>query len=634
VSVEVSHVETDQMVAVTAEAPVDGLVSRLPDWRRATLAFAITAAALVMFIGALAFGYDGIHAGKILPGVTVAGVPVGGLDLAQAEAAIRIALPDPDAGRLAVRLGDSVGTIPYSAIERDYDMASMLGQALVVGRDGSFAEELRALAHGASVQPAIKWDNAALVGQIDTIYGRAEATPVDATIVREGAHYLVVPAVAGRAFDRDAAYLSAVHAVSDPSLQNGTISSDARTIPAAVSTADAQAVVDRVENAARNSLSVTAAGKSMTIPADVLRGWIRLTTAAGSGAWNMVIAPDPIAQNLADFKLEVDVAPVNASYTFQAGAAAVVPAENGQEIESGAAVAAIVGELEARAEGATPTTVNLAVTTVAPEFTAAEAQELAARVERLGRWTTRFVPGPLNADGVNIKVPTKLINGTVVEPGETFDFIDAAGPFTKRNGYDDGAAIRNGRTVFEGVLGGGLCSSSTTLFNAVARAGFQIDARHNHGYYISRYPVGLDATIWEYGGTRKTMAFTNDSQYPLLIRGMYSRGRVTFEIWGVPDGRTVDFTKPRIEHERGATTYIEYTDELEPGVFERAEFEADGFDSWVTRTVRNAQGAIIHENTWFSDYRKVDGVFLFGRSPGDPKDGTRIPAEDFVPPEG
>lgn len=633
-----TQAEADSTIAVVAadDAP-NGVSERVRrGWQRGLLAFAITTAGLVLLLVAFAISYDSLHAGRILPGVEVAGVPVGGLDRAQAEAQVRGALADPGAGRLSVQFGDSVETISYADIGRDYDMALMLGQAFSIGRDGWIMEELRTLNHGGSVPVAITWDKDALVAQMEAIANRADAEPVDAAISRDGARYMVTPAVAGRTFDRDAAYLAAVGAISDPTLTNAAISVDPTAVPAGIATSEAQAVVDRIEDTLRTSVTIAADGKSMAVPADVLRGWVRLTDNGGPSAdrWSIVIEPAPIAQVVVQFKEQVDIAAINASYTFQGGEAVVVPAENGQAIDAEAAVASITSALEARAEGSSPQTVNLSVATVAPEFTTAQAQGLVSRIDRLGRWTTRFVPGPLNANGVNIRVPAKQINGTVVAPGEMFDFIDAAGPFTRRNGYDDGAAIRNGRTIFDGILGGGLCSASTTLFNAVARAGFQIDRRHNHAYYISRYPVGLDATIWEYGGTRKTMAFTNDSEYPILIRGLYSHGRVTFEVWGVPDGRTVDFTKPRIEHEREATTMIRYTDELEPGEFKRVEFKVDGFDSWVTRTVRNAQGQVIHEDTWFSDYDRVDGIFELGRSPGDPKAGTEIPAEDFVPPEG
>jgi len=583
---------------------------------------------------AFAITYDSLHAGRVLPGVEVAGVNVGGLDRAQAEARIRGALADPDAGRLTVHFGDSVQTISYSDIGRDYDMTLMLGQAFSVGRDGWIMEELRTLNHGGSVPVAITWDGDALIARLQGSADAADAVPVDAGITRAGARYAVTPAMAGRTFDREAAYLAAVGAISDPTLNNATISVEPRSVRPGIATAQAQAVVDRIEDAVRGSVSIAADGKSISISADVLRGWVRLTDSGGASAdrWGIVIEPAPIAQVVAQFKEQVDIAAINASYTFEAGEAVVVPAENGQAIDAEAAVSKIIGSLEARAQGGSPQAINLSMATVAPEFTTSQAQGLLARIDRLGRWTTKFDPGPLNANGVNIKIPAKQINGTVVAAGEMFDFIDAAGPFTRRNGYDDGAAIVNGKTDFDGILGGGLCSASTTLFNAVARAGFQIDRRQNHAYYISRYPVGLDATIWEYGGTRKTMAFTNDSEYPILIRGLYTAGRVTFEVWGVPDGRTVDFSKPVIENEREATTKIRFTDELLPGEFKRVEFKVDGFDSSVTRIVRNAQGTIIHENTWFSDYKKVDVMYEPWRSPGDPRAGTVILAEDYVPP--
>lgn len=632
-----TQAEADIDIAVGAvDAPGRASERVRREWRRGLIAFVFTAAGLAVFLGTFAVGYDRLHAGRILPGVEIAGVAVGGLDTAQAEAQIRTTLADPADGGLTVRLGGSVETISYADIDRDYDMALMLGQAISIGRDGWIMEQLRTLNHGGSVPVTLTWDKDELIARMQAMADRAESDPVNAAISREAASYVASPAVNGRTFDREAVYRSAVGAISDPTLDSATISVDPQPIPARIATSEAQAFVDRMEAVVRASVTIAADGKSMSIPASVLRGWVRLTDTGGAAAdrWGVVIEPAPVAQAVAQFKEEVDIAAESASYTFQAGEAVVVPAANGQAIDAEAAVTSIINALEARAEGGTPATVNLSTSVVMPDFTTAQAQGLVARVDRLGRWTTRFDPGPLNANGVNIKVPAKQIDGTVVAPGEMFDFIDAAGPFTRRNGYDDGAAIRNGRTVFEGVLGGGLCSASTTLFNAAARAGFQIDRRYNHGYYIGRYPVGLDATIWEYGGTRKTMAFTNDSEYPLLIRGLYSRGRVTFEIWGVPDGRTVDFSKPRIENEREATTKIRYTDELAPGEFERVEFKVDGFDSWVSRTVRSAQGAIIHDDTWFSDYGRVDGIYELGRFPGDPKAGTVIPAEDFVPPEG
>ena len=532
---------------------------------------------------------------------------------------------------MTVALGDERSTISYAQIGRDYDMREMVGRALSVGRDGSFIDEMRTLANGGDVGIAVTWDNEALIRELDGVFARAEVTPTDATIVREGSDYSVTPATDGRTFDREAAYRAAMAAIANPAVNSSAISAQVVPVAAGVSTAEAQAAVDRLDRAVGSAITLTVSEETLSIPASVLRGWTRLQPSAEAGSWDVVVDPAPIAQYVDEFATTVNVDAVNASFEFAGREAVVVDAQDGAAIDTSAAVSAIVAALAERADGASPSTLSLSLQPVSPEFSSGEAQALVSRIDRLGRWTTHFKVSPLNGNGINIRRPAKLINGMVVQPGAMFDFIDAAGPFTRRNGYEDGAAIQNGQTKPEGILGGGLCSASTTLFNAALRAGFQIDERHNHSFYISRYPVGLDATIWENGRIRKSMQFTNDTDYPILIRASYSPGRVTFEIWGVPDGRTVKFSKPDVQHEKKAENFVEYSDELPPGVIERKEYRADGFDSTVTRTVYSASGAVIHEDTFFSDYIKVNGIYKVGRYPGDPRDGVRVPAAEWEP---
>jgi vancomycin resistance protein YoaR len=280
----------------------------------------------------------------------------------------------------------------------------------------------------------------------------------------------------------------------------------------------------------------------------------------------------------------------------------------------------------ARADGAGPSPVSLAVVPVAPEFTTAQAQELASRVEMVSKWTTRFVPGVSNGGGVNISIPTSVIDGAVVQPGATFDFLRDVGPITLERGYKQGGAIINNRTREDGAIGGGICSCSTTLFNAAARAGLEMGARRNHAYYITRYPVGLDATVFiSSGGSRQTMTFTNDTEYPILIRGINKRGVVTFQIWTVPTGRTVSFSKAEISNRKQAEEMIMYVDSLAPGKRKRVEYRINGFQAEVIRTVRDANGVIIHRDTFRSHYRAIDGITLLGRYPGDPKARTKVP---------
>jgi hypothetical protein len=241
----------------------------------------------------------------------------------------------------------------------------------------------------------------------------------------------------------------------------------------------------------------------------------------------------------------------------------------------------------------------------------------------LGTWTVHFTPSSLNGKGVNVRRPAQIINGMIIAPGAQFNFVKAAGPFTLANGYVTGAAIVKGEIKPDGVLGGGLCSAATTMFNAAVRAGLQIDKRVNHHFYISRYPVGLDATIWTSG--RKAVAnlvFTNDTGNPVTIRGYGLKRKVIFEVWGVNDGRKVTWTDPVITNVRLANTNIVYSDTIPAGTQKRTVDTYDGFDAVVGRTVTDSAGFTIHQDLFKSDYAKGTGIILRGRYPGDPVAGT------------
>jgi vancomycin resistance protein YoaR len=106
-----------------------------------------------------------------------------------------------------------------------------------------------------------------------------------------------------------------------------------------------------------------------------------------------------------------------------------------------------------------------------------------------------YVPGDGNGYGANISIGAWDLDGYNIAPGEWFSFWGGIGPVTVERGYRYGGAIINGRSVAQGALAGGICSTSTTLFNAAMRFGLEIGDRTAHYYYIDRYPTGLDATV-------------------------------------------------------------------------------------------------------------------------------------------
>jgi vancomycin resistance protein YoaR len=605
-------------------------------WRRLALSFALTLAAVLVFAAAFMVGYASFHAGKVLPGVSVGGVALAGLDRPAAEAALREQLPRLGDGHVSLRLADVQTRIGYSEIGRDYDMGAMLDQAFAVGRNGSIVEQaqeqLRVLLNGVSLQPQAGWDADALAARLSALAEDAYIAPVDASISRTGGVYTVVPAQDGRTIDLSVALERASAALDNLSAADTQVAVEATVLVPQVSTAQAQAAVDQANAVTEQALTLTADDTTATLAPEQLRGWVHLQD-AGPGAWQLVISRDAIAAWVATVAKETDRPAKEASLEVHDGNVRAVPGQTGLVVDIDATTDAVYNHLLARADGQAPSpAVEMAMTVTTPEFTTEEAIAAAPRVEKVSEWTTRYVPGESNFFGGNIRVPTNVIDGAVVAPGGYFSFWGLMPPsLSELPGIGPGGIIKNGRTRTTGAIGGGICSCSTTLFNAVARAGLDIGHRRNHSYYISRYPVGLDATVWRTSSAQQDMSFTNDTEYPVLIRGINGKNWVRFEIWTVPTGRTVDFSKARVENKTQPKEYMEYTDSLAPGTQKRVEYPIAGFESWVTWTVRDASGNIIHREMFYSKYKTINGITLVGRHAGDPKDGTRVLRSEYRP---
>lgn len=602
-------------------------------WNRLGFTFALTLSAIIVFSAAFAVGYGRMNDGRVLPGVDVAGVNLAGLSRTAAEAKLRSGLPSLSAGSLTVNVGGAQDTIAYADFGRGYDIDFMLSQAFGLGRGDNFVDQLREqmaiLMNGVSVQPQVTWDNDELSARVAELAASAQVAPVDATITRENGRYIVVPASAGSTVDFRQVVVLAMAAINNLSPQSTQITVDGTPVLPSVSTEQAQSAADRAERVVASGLSATAADLSTSIDSEVLRGWVHLDQVA-LGEWQLGIEAAPIAQYLSTYAAGTDIPATNATFGFVDGNVTVIPSAEGRALDLETTTANVLGALRARADGDTHGQASLALVPVEPEFTTAQAQALASRVTMLGTWTTNYIPSIANGHGVNIQLPTSAINGDVVLPGEQFDYITAIGPVTSPP-YVEGGVLIHGQIKEDGAIGGGMCSSSTTLFNAAMRAGLQIDTRGNHSIYISRYPVGLDATVWELGGTRRTMAFTNDTAYPVLIKGINQQGKVTFEVWGIDDGRTIELSEPRVENLVPGGALLEFSDDLPPGERHKEQDAYDAFDSWVTRTVRDPQGNILHQETFFSHYKKLDAITLVGRYPGDPVAGTFIDPSNYHP---
>ena len=384
-----------------------------------------------------------------------------------------------------------------------------------------------------------------------------------------------------------------------------------------VTTAEAEAALAEAKVLTAD-IPVVTGKEAWTIPAATIQKWITFSSDA-SGHYGPIVSQAMLTASLTTLASQVEIKGKNASFTISGGKiTGVVPGSSGRALDIEATAPRVGALLEARAAGAPDTPVEPALSVSAPNLTTEEAQAVVSKMKKISTWTTYFPITEKNGFGNNIWIPALDIDGYVVGPGEKFDFWNAVGPVTRDRGYRDGGAIINGKTEPQGALAGGICSCSTTLFNAALRAGFEMGARRNHYYYIDRYPLGLDATVFKSGsGSVQTMSWVNDTEYPVLIRGYKIRdggsGYVRFDLYSVPTGRKVSFSKPIVKNVRPASDSVQYTSTLAPGARKRIEYPVDGKDVWVTRTVRDASGNVVHQETYYSHYARITGIVLVGR---------------------
>jgi vancomycin resistance protein YoaR len=599
-----------------------------PDVRRSSTRLRFGVAFLVGLLAAMALGvgalyaYDRQYTGRILPGVGFGALDLSGQDPATAAAAIREAYDYLGEGSITFTTRDSERTISFADIGRGPDVDAMVAEALSVGRDGNaverFIADARTAFRGVSLTPKVTFDADALAAHALDYADSLAREPRDAWVAVVARQFALVNSVDGRLADPATPVEAALADLGElDAPADLRYEMPVRAIEPTITTEEAtKAKTDAERIAAPILFAGRAADQKITTAR--LRTWLSFAPTADGGYGVSIDTSglDPVLKSIAK---KVDKAPVNASFkTSGARITAVTPSKTGLKMDQEATKLQVQQLLDARIAGASTATLEPTVKVTQPRLTTEEAKAARPKMRRISQWTTYFPIGEKNGFGANIWIPARLINGYVVAPGATFDFWNAVGSVTRAKGYRSGGAIINGRTEPQGALAGGICSCSTTLFNAAARAGYKIGARRNHYYYIDRYPVGLDATVFiSASGSKQTMSFTNDTDYPLLIRGMGWRnggsGYVKFEIYSVPTGRKVSFATGAKRNYRAASDTIQYTSSLPRGSAKRIEYPVAGFQVSVTRTVRDKSGKVIHKNTWFSNYARITGITLVGR---------------------
>ena len=144
----------------------------------------------------------------------------------------------------------------------------------------------------------------------------------------------------------------------------------------------------------------------------------------------------------------------------------------------------------------------------------------------VGSYTTKFDPS-VTGRVRNIELSSQAIDNVILGVGDIFSFNTTVGERTEARGYQKAKEIVNKKMV--AGIGGGICQTSSTLYNAVDQLQVEYVEHHNHSLNVGYVPKGRDATV-SWGGP--DFRFENSLNVPLLLKAKVNKekGTVTIEV--------------------------------------------------------------------------------------------------------
>jgi vancomycin resistance protein YoaR len=578
---------------------------------------------LLLMAGGLIF--DATHAGKVFPGVSVAGVELSDLPRDEAAALLTTHLNYPVTGRIIFRDGAQVWMAQPQELGLYFDPESSAQAAFEVGRRGNLLsrvfDKVNTWYGGRNLPPHMVYDQRQARQYLENLSVHVNLPTREATLQIDGVQVSAIPGQVGRVLDIDA------------TLQplNDQLAGMMDTILPLVIHDQPPAILD-VSDAAERARRILAAPLTLTVP-DAQPG--------DPGPWTL--EPERLArllqpQRVADgdtgrYEIGFDTAglrsfvegiapslarsPQNARYTFDDDAIQLVPLQAavvGRTVDIAATVKAIEVYLSA-GDMSVPLTLNYVQPPVSNEVTA---ESLGIR-ELVSKQTSYFY-GSDAARIQNIETAAARFNGVLVAPGETFSMAAVMGDVSLDTGYAEALIIYGDRTI-KGV-GGGVCQVSTTLFRTAFFGGFPIVERHSHAYRVGYYELnaqggydtslaGLDATVYV---PVVDFKFTNDTPNWLLMETNTNAAArtLTWKFYSTSQGRTVEWNTTGLQNitDPPEPSYIENS-ALGQGEVHQVDWAVQGADVTVTRSVL-ANGQVLFQDTFVTHYVPWGDKFEIG----------------------
>jgi vancomycin resistance protein YoaR len=562
-----------------------------------------------LLLVAVVIGFNISFAGKIYPGVSVAGIDLSGLEPAQAAALLEDEIQFPKQGKILFKDGEKIWLSTPSAVGFYLDPQSTAAAAFQYGRQGDptnrLIDQFTSWYLGTSLPPMYVFDESSAQIFLQSIAIQTDIEMVDASLSIEGVDVVVRPGQTGRHLNIPATLeelrikLQAMH---DTEVQL-LIDEDTPVIL----NVDEQAEIARQILSEPLKLTIPDKQKGdpgpWTFEPDALAQMITIERIKDSDGERYQVGLETAGLNsfLEGISPQLELSRQNASFIFNDETRQLEVIEN-----------AVIGR-----------SLNVA----------GSVESINQKLTELVSSHTSYFYGSSAERIQNITTAAGQFHGLLVPPGATFSMGESLGDVSLDNGYAEALIIFGNRTI-QGV-GGGVCQVSTTLFRTVFFGGYPVVERYPHAYRVGYYEqkadggyntslAGLDATVYT---PLVDFKFTNDTAHWLLMETYVNQSArtLTWKFYSTSDGRTVDWHTTGLQNKVDPPDPLyEENPDLAKGEINQVDWAVEGADVTITRTVNRA-GETLFEDAFTTHYMPWRAVHEYG--PGTkgmpPKDGEK-----------
>lgn len=576
----------------------------------------VTGGLLLTMIFAM-LAYQVVYLDRVYPGVTVAGIDVGGKSQAEMKVAIGAYTPPYMSRPVTILANGDAWTFTGRELGMRVDLEATASQAFAIGRTGNFMADVltqwRLLFTPRPVEPVLLYDNGPTSQALQQIADQIYRPPQDAELfIYPDGRVESIPAERGRQLVVEA---------TRPLLEAAVFSDDNEPVVAIV-----QEILPGITSTepafsqARWLLSAPLVFR-FNHDQDLIEWRLEPETLVqmidvvreidGEGTTHFVLNLDgaAIRPYLVEFARAIKKEPQEARLTLDTE---TLQLQVLQESKTGRAMDLEAAYQQVLALTERPThLIDLPVQTLSPKISSESIESLG--IKELVSESTSYFKGSNESRVHNISLAAAKFNDVIVPPGEIFSFNRHLGPVTREEGFDESLIIQGNRTSVG--LGGGVCQVSTTAFRAAFFGGFEIVERWAHGYRVSWYETnsgpGLDATVYS---PNVDFKFRNDTDYYILIKTETDpeAGTVTFRFYSTNTGREVTVSEPETKNlvKHGQAIYEE-DPSLPRGTTKQVDWAVDGLDVTVKRLVKQGE-TVIHRDTIVSEYSPWQAVYKVG----------------------